>query len=97
MKSLKTPRSIRRVSNKQAKRLREYNKIRDKFMEENPVCMFPDCEREATDLHHSRGRIGDNLLDPSTFKSLCREHHHYIEVNPDVAKELGLSQSRLGI
>lgn len=59
------------------------------------MCEFPECGRVATDLHHSAGRVGKNLLDVSTFKALCHEHHMYIEVRPELARSLGLTQSRL--
>jgi hypothetical protein len=85
---------MRKVSLKQAKRLREYNKARDEFLKDK-TCQFPGCESEDVTLHHSRGRIGDNLTDVSTFRALYWHHHQYIELNPDVAKEWGLSESRL--
>ncbi len=86
---------IKRRSDKRAKQERLYNKLRDKFLEDNPVCMFPKCESEQVELHHARGRCGDLLTDVSTFRSLCHHHHVYCEMNPDVAKEWGLSESRL--
>lgn len=86
---------MRKVSLKQAKRLREYNKLRDKFLQDNPICMFPECQSEQVQLHHAKGRVGDNLTDVSTFRSLCDYHHRFVELNPDVAKEWGLSLSRL--
>lgn len=86
---------MRKVTPKQAKRLREYNKLRDKFLQDNPICMFPECQSEQVQLHHAKGRIGDNLTDVSTFRSLCDYHHRFVELNPDVAKEFGLSLSRL--
>lgn len=85
---------MRKVSLKQAKRLREYNKLRDEFLKDK-TCQFPECNRTEVTLHHARGRIGNNLTDVSTFRALCWEHHQYIEVNPDVAKEWNLSLSRL--
>lgn len=82
------------ISVKQAKRLKDYRKVRDEFMKDK-MCEFPNCERVATDLHHSAGRVGKNLLDVSTFKALCHEHHMYIEIRPELARTLGLTQSRL--
>lgn len=85
---------MRKVSLKQQKRLREYAKLRDEFLE-GKTCQFPGCESEEVECHHARGRVGDNLLDVSTFRALCHEHHMFVENNPDVAKEWGLSESRL--
>lgn len=84
-------------SDKRAKQEREYRKLRDKFLQDNPVCMFPECQSEHVTLHHARGRIGNLLTDVSNFRSLCPEHHQFVELNPDVAKEWGLSLSRLEI
>lgn len=86
---------MRNRSVKRAKQEREYSKLRDKFLQDNPVCMFPECQSEQVTLHHSKGRIGNLLTDVSTFRSLCFKHHQYIELNPDIAKEWGLSESRL--
>lgn len=85
---------MRKVSLKQAKRLREYNKLRDEFLKDK-TCQFPGCESDQVTLHHAAGRIGDNLTDVSKFRALCWEHHNYCEINPDIAKEWGLSESRL--
>lgn len=86
---------MRNRSVKRAKQEREYLKLRNKFLQDNPVCMFPECQNEQVTLHHSRGRCGNLLTDVSTFRSLCWEHHQYCELHPDVAKEWGLSESRL--
>lgn len=86
---------IKPVSDKQAERLKEYRIIRDKFIQDNPTCMYPECSKQATDLHHAKGRVGNLLTDIKWFKSLCREHHIFIEENPTLAKEMGLSFSRL--
>lgn len=50
------------VSDKQAKILKEYRKVRDEFMKDK-CCEFEGCGKVATDLHHAKGRIGDNLID----------------------------------
>ncbi|PHR23569.1 MAG: hypothetical protein COA36_16695 [Desulfotalea sp.] len=85
---------MRNVSKKLAAKRKIYNKLRDKFLEENSTCMFPECEGIAV-VHHSKGRIGDNLTDVSTFRNLCHGHHDYVELHPVWAKENGYSQSRL--
>ncbi len=81
-------------SKKQQKRLREYNKLRNEFLEANPECMIEGCYQPST-LHHAKGRIGNDLTDVSTFRNLCASHHRYVEENPTWAKEHGYSLSRL--
>jgi hypothetical protein len=91
-KTIRKP--ISRVSKKREKQNRKYSTLRKKFLEENPVCEFPDCNKESTDVHHAKGR-GVYFLDVKTWKALCREHHKTVEESPLRAKQLGLSESRL--
>lgn len=86
---------IRKQSKRYADQMRRYRRIRDKFLEDNPICMYPGCNSRDVTLHHGRGRTGAFLTDKRWFKSLCWKHHQHIETNPDLAKKLGLSFSRL--
>lgn len=74
---------------------REYLKVRKEFLTEFPECEFNGCNSEATDCHHSRGRVGELLTNKKYFVALCREHHQFIELNPQFAKDNGYSCSRL--
>jgi hypothetical protein len=85
------------VSDKQAKRLAEYRKKRDNYFKENPVCEYPECCSTDIQLHHKRGRIGALLSDERYFCSLCDKHHKFVELNPVVAKAMGLSMDRLSL
>lgn len=85
---------IKSVSDKKLVELKDYRKKRDTFMK-GKLCEFPDCKEKATDLHHAKGRTGSLLTDERYFKALCRSHHMWVEVNPDDAKSMGLSLSRL--
>jgi hypothetical protein len=85
---------ISRFSKKREKENRKYGKERKEFLRESPICEYPDCNKEATDIHHAKGR-GIYLLDVKTWKALCREHHQRIETRVNEAKQLGLSESRL--
>lgn len=91
----KPPKAIPKRSKKSEGILRQYNSIRNEFLEENPVCMYPGCNSREVTLHHARGRSGSLLTDKRYFKSLCWPHHQHIEQNPDLAKKLGLSYYRL--
>lgn len=77
--------------------MRDYSKVRKDFLLENPYCQarIPGCMIEATEVHHSKGRIGDLLTDTAHFVAICRSCHHYVEGHPTEAKEMGLSKSRL--
>jgi 5-methylcytosine-specific restriction endonuclease McrA len=56
----------------------------------DPRCVFPDCDKEAEDLHHvkPKGRGGSDEL--ANIKPLCRRHHRWVHENPNKANEMGL-------
>lgn len=86
---------IKKFSANKLEALKKYRKLRDKYFEEHPVCEFPGCNSKEITLHHSRGRTGSFLTDVTFFKSLCLDHHRYVEEHPKEAQRMGLSQSRL--
>lgn len=94
---LKPKKPIRKVSIKQAKRLRVYEKNKAEFFEEVTQCQFPGCEVENRTIHHAKGRIGDNLTNKENFRAMCWVHHEWCELHPEQAKEMGLSLNRLDI
>ena len=76
--------------------MNEYKKLRIKFLSEK-MCQAKiyNCSLRPTDVHHMKGRIGDNLLDTSNWLAVCRSCHNWIENNPEESKELGFSKNRL--
>ena len=86
---------IKSVSDKKLIELAEYRIVRDIYLKDHPICEFYTCDCREVELHHAKGRVGSLLTDIRYFKSLCREHHIFIEKNPVLAKEMGLSLSRL--
>jgi hypothetical protein len=94
-----TPLSRKPDSLKQSAKNQLYAILRKKFFEDpqNHACKahLPGCEVKACDVHHKRGR-GEYLNDISTWIPLCRNCHIFCENNPEVAKELGFSEDRLG-
>ena len=84
------------LSSKLAKLRKEYSILRLKYLSDNPNCLasLPGCTRIATDVHHMQGR-GLYFLDITTWLAVCRNCHVIIETNPELAKELKLSKSRL--
>lgn len=86
---------IKKISSKMSKLNSEYSKLRKKFLDDKPMCeahVFK-CTLKSTDVHHKKGR-GKYHLDTSTWLSLCRNCHNWIENNPENAKELGFSENR---
>lgn len=94
-KAIRKP--VRKVSKKRAKDNREYDRLRKRFLEANPVCQanLQTCTVKATQVHHKKGRTGKDFLDTSTWLACCGTCHNVIELNPAMAKQLGLSESRL--
>lgn len=52
-------------------------------------------QRHARDIHHKRGRVGDDYVDQTKFVGCCRACHNYIEQNRDFAIQEGWSESRI--
>jgi hypothetical protein len=73
-----------------------YKKLRIKFLTDR-MCeaKIYNCTLKATDVHHKKGRIGDNMLDTTHWLAVCRSCHNWIENNPEESKELGFSTNRL--
>lgn len=86
--------TIPKVSKKYGAELAKYNRRVKEWKIENPICDFPECNKATVDCHHMRGRQ-KYLNNERYWLPVCRTHHDLIENHPDLAKELGLSISRL--
>lgn len=88
---------IAKKSKTQKQKDAQYLKQRKPFLKRNPKCKakLDGCWEWATEVHHTKGRIGDNYLDETTWLPVCLPCHRHLEVHPTEAKEKGLSQSRL--
>ena len=64
-----------------------YSVQRIAYLTENPLCEV--CRMDATDIHHKKGRIGELLIQPEYFLSVCRSCHDRIHQNPAWAYEQG--------
>jgi hypothetical protein len=95
--NIEKPKSISPVSAKRRVEMDEYGKKREIFLIAKPNCeaKLLGCTGVSTDVHHKAGRTGENYLKISTWLSVCRSCHSFIELNPEEAKELGFSESRL--
>lgn len=81
-----------RVSKSQKTRTARYLVLRDQYMSEHPICQVCNIAR-STELHHKRGRVGNNLF--QDLLAVCRDCHHRIEVEPAWARENEYSLSRI--
>jgi len=94
---IKAREPIKKVSDKQAKINRLYTDMRVQHLKMIHHCQVSsdDCTHIATQVHHRTGRIGNNMLDTTTWLSVCYSCHEKIERNPLWAYEKGYSIKRL--
>jgi AMMECR1 domain-containing protein len=95
--SIEKPKSISPVSTKRREILDEYSKKRVAYLTLHTLCeaKLPGCTGNSTEIHHKAGKIGENHNKISNFLAVCRSCHSIIELEPEMAKELGFSESRL--
>lgn len=95
--TIEKPKSISPVSKKRQGEMDEYSKRRLAFLALHTSCQakLVSCTGKATDVHHKAGRVGDDYLNMNKWLAVCRSCHGWIENNPQEAKELGFSESRL--
>jgi hypothetical protein len=95
--NIEKPKSIPPISTKRKVEMDEYGKKRAAYLALHSTCQanLVDCTGQATEIHHKAGRTGELYTKVSNFLAVCRNCHTYIELNPDDAKHLGLSESRL--
>lgn len=90
---------INRVSQKHAKALAQYRKLRLDYLEINRTCeaglvlaasgIECGCKTWATEIHH-RLKRGKNLNNTESWVPTCSSCHRYIEEHKSVSRELGL-------
>jgi hypothetical protein len=86
---------VRAVSPKRAKALRVYAKLRAAYLEGHPLCELCQ-EQPSGELHHKRGRVGNDLTDADHFAALCSPCHRFATESPAEAIRLGISEPRIG-
>jgi len=89
----KTQKAISKRSEKMIVRQKMYQKCRDKYFLEHPVCEFPGCTSKEIQLHHKKGRQSGNLY--KHFMSCCDFHHKYIHEHPKESYKNGWLISRI--
>lgn len=85
--------AISPISDKKAKELREYRKLRDEYMIANPVCEVCGSRKNLT-LHHKKSRQFF-LCDVSVFMVACFTCHEKIHREHKWAEENGYIESKL--
>jgi hypothetical protein len=86
---------MRKIAKRRAKQIREYGKVRKKYLAENPICAV--CGGPADQIHHKAGREEQRLLDTRYFLPVDFKCHRRIEENPEWAKEKGYTINRTTI
>ena len=75
-----------------------YMPIRDKYLALHPICecswFGAICTHPATDVHHTRGKLGELRFDPRWFLATCRACHSRIDARRDDARKNGLLAQR---
>ena len=86
---------MRQKSKKMQKIDAKYSQLRRIFLTDYPLCQaaLPGCTSRSTDIHHKKGR-GKYHNDVSTWLSVCRNCHNWIELHPIEAQELGFTLKR---
>jgi hypothetical protein len=85
-------------SQKRSKEEKLYSAKRVLFLLEFPMCQANIqgvCKGQATEVHHKKGRIGNDLLDETNWLALCHNCHEYVENNREFAMEKGYSIKRI--
>jgi len=89
----------RRVaSSKKGKLIQLYTILRKKYLMDHSVCHAKidfRCLQKSDSIHHKCGRIGELFLNQQFWLPICTPCHEFVEKNPNIAKELGLSLNRL--
>ncbi len=78
---------LRRVSKKRASQLRAYSIMRPIFLRSAPFCEVIDCMNHSTEIHHTKSRIGEMLLDERYLMAVCAPCHRKIHERPKWARE----------
>jgi homoserine trans-succinylase len=84
------------ISEKKAKELVEYRRVRDEYMKTHPTCEVRSevCTGKSEDLHHKKPRAY-HLMDVSVFMAVCRSCHQKIERDDKWARENGFKLNHL--
>jgi hypothetical protein len=85
---------IQPMSQKRKKENAIYLKTRIEFLNEpeNKICFIDGCDKSATTVEHTAGRIGTKYLDQKFWKPCCLKHNLELENNPEMSNKYQLSK-----
>ena len=87
---------IKKVSKSMEVKLKEYSRRKKEFMSlpENKYCpVYPN--RLATEVHHSKGRIGSLLLNTEFWIAVSSDGHKFIHENDSWSRRKGYLKTRM--
>jgi len=89
---------IKKQSDKLKKDYSVYLKLRKEFLSnpDNKYCFIDGCNRLATTIEHTKGRIGKNLLDVSGWRPCCWNHNSELENNTELSEKYQYSKFHKG-
>lgn len=85
---------IKPRSDKRAEEYKLYYPARKKYLEKHRYCEC-GCGREATEIHHKKGKSGKLLYDKKYFMAVARPCHRKMTDESKWAIKKGFSISRL--
>jgi hypothetical protein len=85
-----------KTSDDMKEKLKAYRKEARKFITANPRCKLnmKGCEVEARCVHHTKGRIGDLLMDKKHWLPSCYSCNLQVEIKDAEARSKGLKLSK---
>ena len=97
LRAQKATRSRPKRVTKRDKQNELYYSLRNDFMAKHGLCEInsPVCIRKSQCVHHTKGRIGSDLTDVSTWMPSCNPCNLYVEEHSQWAKDNGKAFSRL--
>lgn len=97
--TLKRRKRIKQKSAKTSERDRYYSRLRQIWLPDRQCAAYKrldGCTGQATEVHHIRGRGVEYMLDVRTWAGMCRHCHDLITFGPQLGRELGLIETRIG-
>lgn len=84
--------AIPKMSERRKRESRIYSAKRKLFLEEHCYCQIEVAcmGAPASDVHHTKGRLGENYLNEATWLSSCRRCHDWIHSHPKEARAAGV-------
>ncbi len=90
------PKPINQVSDSMKEALAIYKPAAKLFREENPICQIqgPDCTKKTDCVHHTKGRVGDLLLEEKYWMASCTTCNLLVESADGWARVNGFKLSK---